>query len=249
MYKPAGLINIMKKDANQNDNVSGKLIPKCLVALFLTLNFVFGFDFGFINYFDKKNQKIAQFATLLVNIHVIAMLSLPFSYITIEPVDAAWRLCGLLQYVIDFIVLNCTKYKLYNFLIDVSVIDFGKSNKFVEVNVFCGFIIIAYVFGIQIIKYAIYIYYCKNELIMDPLLLPVHYAFYGIWCNGMDLVSFTLIVIQYYIYHSLKNVNEYVRKVTVNINNVVEQYEAIVDCYDRIMPLYDKIVSIRKFVK
>lgn len=244
MYKPVGFINITKKKYNNtNDNESKNLIPKCLVALFLTLNFIWGFDFGFIKYFDNKFRKTAQFITFLINVFVIAILSSPFCNIT-KSTYVEWQLMYLLQYIIDFFILNCTKYKLYDFLIDVSVIDFGKLNKSVTLNTFCGLIMITYVFGIQLIKYVLIIYITKLEIQELASLLPIPYEIYGIWYFCTDLVPFMLIVIHYYIYLCLKNLCESIHEATIGINKIIEQYTAITDCYDKIMPLCDRIVSI-----
>lgn len=248
MYKPPGLFVIMKKDNNEiNHDVSKKLIPRCLVTLFLTMNFIWGFDFGFIKYFDKKTQKRIQFVTFLINVFVMAVLSLPFCYITIEPAYAEWQLLYLLQYVIDCSVLNCTKYKLYDFIVDVSAIGFGKINKPVTLNNYCVFILPIYVFGIHLLKYMLIVYILKFEFAYFTSLLPIPCEIYGIWYFCTDLVPFVLIIIYYYIYLRVKNLSDSVHDITINTNFVLEQYEAIADCYDKIMPLYDKIVSIRYF--
>lgn len=245
MYKPAGLSIIMNKNNNNtNDDDSKKLIPKCLVALFLSLNFIFGFDFGFTKYFDSKTQKTAQIVTFLINIFAIALLSLPFCYINKVPMYVGWQLLYLLQYIIDCCVLNSTKYNLYDFLTDVSVIDFGKLNKSVTLSQFCAFIMIIYVFGIHMIKLVLVTYILKFEIDYLTSLLPIPCEIYVIWYFCTDLVPFVLIVIYYYIYLCLKNLKQSVNDVTISMNNVVKQYEAIADCYDKIMPLYEKIVSI-----
>lgn len=244
MYKPAGLVNIMKKDNNNTiADDSKKLIPKCLVSFFLTIHFIWGLDFGFIKHFGKKIQKAAQFVTFILNILAISILSLPFSYVNINPSDFAWHFSCLLQYIIDIFVLNCAKYKLYDFLIDVSVIKFEKSHKSVMIDNFYGFAMIVCVFGIQIIKYIIYIFHCKNEIYSVVSLLPVPYEIFGIWYFCTDFVPFVLIVIYYYIYVNLKNIKKSVQVVTFDLNYIEEQYEGIADCYDKIMPLYDNIVS------
>lgn len=243
MYKPTGLINIMKKYNDTIDDDSKKLIPKYLVSLFLTIHFVWGFDFGFTKHLDKKTQKTAQFITFLINILAIAILSFPASYI-IERPGVIWQLLYLLQYIIDLFILNCTKYKLYDFLIDVSVINFEKSHKSTMTKNLCAFTTIIYLFGIQLIKYVIYLYHYKNEINSVVLLLVVPYEIYGIWYYCIDFVPFALIVIYYYIYISLKNIKDSIQEVSVHISNIVEQYESIADCYDKIMPLYDNIVSI-----
>lgn len=252
MYKPAGLTNMMMKYNNTIGSDSKKLIPKCLVLLFLTIHFIWGFDFGFIKHLDKKTQKAAQIVTFLVNIIAIAMLSLPARYI-IENPGVVWQLLYLLQYIIDLFILNCTKYNLYDFLIDISVINFRNSQKSTTINWFCAIMMTIYLFGIQLIKYVIYLCHYKNDISSIRSLLAVRYEIYGIWYYCIDFVPFAQIVIYYYIYISLRNIKDYVCEVNVNMNNIVEQYEDIADCYDKIMPLYDNIVSIeslfnRKFV-
>lgn len=241
MYKPAGLINIMKKDNNNTiADDSKKLIPKCLVSFFLTINFIWGLDFGFLKHFDKKTQKAAQFVTFILNILAITMLSLPIGYVNIKPSHFAWHFSYLLQYIVVIFILNCTKYKLYDFLIDVSVINFKKAHKTVMINNFHGFTMIGCVFGIQIIKYMIYIFHYKNEI--NSVILAVPYEIHGIWYFCIDFVPYALIIIHYYIYVNLKNIKESVYAVTFDLNNIEEQYEGIADCYDKIMSLYDNIV-------
>lgn len=241
MYKPAGLINIMNQNNENTNDVDSKeiLIPKRLIALFLTLNLIWGFDFGFMKYFNKNTQKIAQFATFLINIFVIVVLGLPCIYI--HPTYVAWLLVNLLQYIIDFVILNCTKYKLYDFLNDVS--DLRNSNKSVTINNFSIFMMMIYLFGILSMKYVLFVYQNNKDVNnFTSLLLELQYV-YGIFCFCIDVVPFALIIVNYYTYLSLKNVKEAVYEVTDNISNVVDQYEAIADHYDKITPLYDKIVS------
>lgn len=245
MYKPSGLLNITKKNCNITNNDDSKNpISKCLVTLFLTLNFVWGFDFGFIKYCDEKFRKAAQFITILINIFVIAILSLPFCSITVKSSYIEWQLLYLMQYIIDFFILNCTKYKFYDFLVDIGAINFGKLKKSVKINHFCGLIMIIYVFGFQLIKYVLIIYISKLEIQKLASLLPVPYAIYGIWYFCTDLVPFVLVVVHYYTYLCVKNLKDSVNEGSVGINTILEQYIAIANCYEKIMTLCDRIVSI-----
>lgn len=245
MHKPAGLFIIVKNKNNiTTDDESKKPIPKSLVALFLTLNFIWGFDFGFTKYLDTKTQKLAQIVTFIINVSTIAILSLPFCYITIVPLYVGWQILYLLQYIITCFVLNGTKYKLYDFVVDVSIIDFGKMNKSVTLSNFCASIMLIYVLGIHLIKLVLIVYILKFEIGDLTSLLPIPCEIYVIWYFCTDLVPFALIVIYYYIYLCIKNLRQSVNDVTFSINDVVEKYQAIADCYDKIMPLYDKIVSI-----
>lgn len=246
MYRPPGLIKIVdnytpKQKNNTKDDDYKKLFPKCLVALFLTLNCIWGLDFGFAKYFNKKNQTTMQFITFLVNIITIAILSQPVLYLTLEPVIAVWQLSFLFQYVVVLFILNCTKYKLYDFLIDLK----KKAKESAKMSNFCAFLLIFYISGTQFIKYVLFLFpFTIDEVayLNSFQVLPCEIS--AICYIATDFVPFVLIVIYYYVFLYLKNLRESVHKITFKINIVVEQYDAVSDCYEKIMTLYDRVVSI-----
>lgn len=227
-----------KRRNNTNDDDSKKLPPKCLVALFLTFNFVWGLDFGFIKYFDRKHQKTLQFVSFLIKIFTFTIIIEPVRHLTIEPAYALWQLLFVFQYIIILVILNGTKYTLYDFLIDVSEIGLEMSNL-------SGFIMIVYLSSITLIKHVLFVLSFliqTSEERKSLLLVPPTVG--AIWYFTNDLVPFAMIVIHYHIFLYLKNLKESIHDVKFDLKYVVDLYEAIADSYDKIMPLYDNIVSM-----
>lgn len=228
---------------NQGISTPKKHIPKYLVYLFLSFNFLFGLDFGFTEWIqDRKYRfsvKLAKYlsAVICASVLGVGVTNSEFMY-------NFWFCFNLLHYMMCFFVLSTTKYNLFSFSKDVCslcsdciVIRKDRLTAVIVTFLFLGTGTKIIAFITECLTYGdVYVIDCKMGAV------PVY--LYTMPCIGVDVIPLVLIISYYYVNTSITCLKEAYINAEISLDHLEKNYLAIMDCFDKIKPLYGNLVSI-----
>lgn len=210
-------------------------IPTAVNVFFFTLLYGFGLDFGFKKLLKKKIRIITKwlqfFITLLIIvIHVLEVICKQ-TYIN-------YAYFYLISYLLHYLFLYRTKYTVCDLIINIHMLI---DNKSIVVTNRVGTIISILTIIAFVSKYStcnlnriLYVDHCQN-IVFSGYVTCITIAI----INGIAIV---LILINYYIYISLKYIKKSMNKVDTKV--FLDNFIYVADCWDKIKPLYTKMVSL-----
>lgn len=220
---------------NHSEKSNGE-IPKSLICFFLTAQ-LFGIDLGFTMIL-KKFQCFVKYLTFFLAVTFLIILLAPSFNLYKE----IWFWLNFMEYLAYLIALNITKYKAYDFIIDVNKIH---GIKIVEQKILTGIAIVYTSATITMQVVFVTAYAVSNKNVFEEQFYSVYYYFiYCIPCLSLDFIAITKLIVIYYVYCCVKDLKQRFVSSRISLEKVAEQYTDIADVYDRMRPFYDVIVSI-----
>lgn len=222
--------------ANRETSRPRQKIPKLLIYIFLSFNFLFGLDFGFTEWIQNKKFRFS--VKLVKNVSAIACVSMLGIYVIDgQHSYSLWIVLNLSHYLMCFFVLSVTKYNFYDFSKDLySVFNnciLARKDRVVTVFVMCLFVGVA-------VKIIVFIAECVYDGTFGEVLLYL----YILPCISVDVIPLVLITTYYYINNFVTCLNEAYFRSEISLNYLENNYIAIMDCFDKIKPFYGNLVSI-----
>lgn len=219
--------------------IRNKEIPNTITTLFLGLQLIYGFNFGFIEILDKKLQPLCKCISYFMTFVVTTLIVLPFWFGFVSDILLFLNIIALVPYVSHTIFLHITKYKLCNFIKDIRIFERNISPNETQVGWFaclclsltCIFKFVAALYGCVLVRYS-----CANGNV------AVYMLFFAS-SMGLDIIYIVQIIIYYYIYHGVKYLKRLVDDERVDLNAIRKQFVFIADCYDKVERLYGNLVS------
>lgn len=156
------------------------------------------------------------------------------------PVGDVWYWCTLTEYVVNFCILKSSKYNVFDLIADIHAAE----NIDTLENVAFGVITSLYALGMYIAKVSLTIIICIFDNIDTNIFCntTIYDAFYCIYFYAFDLMHDAQIIIRFYIYAYVKNIERSLSR-DQDINKFIERYSKIADCQDKIRQLCDYLVS------
>lgn len=210
-------------------------IPKSIKIFFIILHFVFGQDYGFGNLFGTKTKAFLKYYSTLITLAIFVILVLPFNMIGGE----VWYWCALIECMTNFYILKTAQYNVYNFLYDIHAAE--KIN--VLENEIFGVITAIYatvMFTAKVVEFAIYCFFDYNMFCEINHIYLILYAF---CCHAVSLMYEVLIIICFYIYAYVKNMERSLNQ-SQDMTKFIERYDRIAEYQDKIRRIFDCFVSI-----
>lgn len=202
---------------------------------FLILHLLFAQDFGFGNLFRKRTAELFKYYTVVLTLtnFVILLWPLMIAY------QEVWYWCAVVQCVLNFCILKKTaKYTMYNFLSDIHA---AETIVTLEKETF-GLIMATYILIMFIIKELIFATFCVFDFSVYCDMNYFNLVFYAISCHAVDFMHESQIVVRFYIYLYVKNMESSLNQ-DQNVNKLIGRYDRIADCQDKIRCLCDYFVS------
>lgn len=232
---------------NKIINVNGPEKPEKEVPLtlfvFFSILFALGFDFGFSNFLKKNVQCVATFFCHFMSILIITAIFIQIVYKTetAQLSASTWLICGLIQYSFHVIFLHFSNYNLYNFIRDMYSLDIItkliKNPDKVFVNRLLLFFCNSY-----IVRGTFCYLLCTSETNeCETLYVPGH--IYCILITSLNIITMVQMIIYFYIYLAVKNLNVALVNKDKDIKWARIQFTALADICDKITPTYGRLVS------
>lgn len=218
-------------------------IPNSLIISFTSVLLAFGLDFGFSKIFNKNVKYFANCFCCFSPIFFITTIIIQI----VDKIENArltassWIIYGFIQYSFHVIFLRFSNYNLYNFIVDMYLVEANtKGNKNKE-NLIVNLVIIF--FWIHYALMGVFCYfYCTSETDECKTLFVPGYL-YCILYMGMNVITVVQILIYYYIYKTVKFLNVSLEVRNKDIKCVRNHYTAVADICDKITPTYGRLVS------
>lgn len=228
--------NIVKGSEN-----SKQPIPKILIVCFLSTHFAFGLNFGFSKILKETFQCLANCFCCFLSIFFITAIIIQVVFKAGDGTltGSLWLINGLVQYSLHAGVLHCSKYNLYNFIVDIYSVEINilgnkkKDNLFVNLNTI-----------IFMIVYAIKSSLCYMLCETNKVICATHYVPGYVYCivlMALDVITLVQILIYYYVYKVAKYLK--VSLEDKDIKWVRKQFTAVADICNKISPIYERLVS------
>lgn len=231
--------NIKQEKSMENNYIKPhSRIPKSIRIYFLICHFIFGHNFGFPNLLCRKSSKIYKYFSAVLALTTFFMLAWPFKTLG----QTVWYWTKVVECMLNFCILLTTKYTVYNFLSDIHAAE----RIAVLENETYGFIISIYSLGMLIIKGLMVAMTCIFDNDDYCEMTPAYLSFYMIYAYALDVMHDSQIIIRFYIYVYVKNMERSLKQ-DHDINKFITRYEKIVHCQDKIRRLCDSTVSIIKY--
>lgn len=211
-------------------------MPLSLIIYYMLPQLLFGMDYGFIQLFQAKYQKCIKTCSIASSAIMFFGLAAPFLDLYWDP----WYYIILLEYILWFLAVNITKYKIYDLLLDMNKIYEATASELRTARILS----LDYVIIIGIIKLIILTVQCLNRL--QEYCITYHFPFYLLYMVpdiGFDFFGTAHRIGIYYFYCSLRNIN-FLLKAQTSFVAEEKRYLAIANCYDAIRPTFDYIVSV-----
>lgn len=214
-------------------------IPKSIKIFFLILHLMFGHDFGFGNLFRKKVATFLKYHSVLITLVRFVTLLLPFKQVGGE----FWYWFNLTECAINFSMLRCAKYTVFNLLSDIHA---AERIPVLEKETF-GVFTALYAFTMVTVQGLLVGLRCTFDdddiIVYCVKMHPLYLTFYVLCPVGMALIPDSEIVIYYYIYAYVIKMKQSLKQ-DLDIQMFIDRYNKIAYCYDRIRHVCSKIVSI-----
>lgn len=233
MYKPAVIGNLYGDTLTP---ATGR-ISNTLIAFFILIQFAFGLDCGFTNWFNKKYSGCLKYVTLGVTSWVLLVHVAPFKKF-VMPIGL-WDVITLFSYVSYVLTFRFAKLSVYNFLFKINLVSCKTGGKSKEIF---GAIGIIYMITIFVTKLAFILSYCADfEGHCDAYIVP--YTIVAIYSCCSDIVPIIMAVIAYHELWSVTKVRQTLEKPELNVDVTKKLYIAVANEIDEIRPLYHNMVS------
>lgn len=222
--------------SNELENL--RKLPVSILIIFLTFQFVIGFDFGFHDVLRRGIQRLFKYYSIVIYFVVFIVLGIPL--VVQETDKILFGMINLMQFVGIVISLCISKYKVYEFVIDVRAIDCNARSK----ENFCG--VFACVFCLLICAFNLLVRFllCSDAdsgcKVLDNWLIQV---LFDVFLTCLDVLHVIQTLINYYTYCAVKYLKRLVENRQSDINNIRKQFTYIADCCNKIRPLYRNLVS------
>lgn len=214
-------------------------ISNTIVTLFVGLELIYGFNFGFIDTLNKKLRPwcrcISNFMTLVVTIFIV----LPFWFGFDDNLILFFNIFTIIPHIGHSIFLHVNKYKLYNFIKDIRIIaeDVCSSERRI------GWIAYLCLFLTCIFKFVACLYACFISRYSCAKGNTTVFMLYVASSMGLDVMYIVQITIYFYIYNTVKHLKRLINDESPDLNTVRKHYVFIADCSDKIETLYGNLVS------
>lgn len=211
-------------------------IPLSVIVFGLTSQLCFGINFGFAAVLKKKIRKVVKYITFIVSIGYIAITIL----LAAQLYEKSMSFFSF-EYIPYFVILNTGKYTICNLVVDVSEIYIVKAGELKFLNI----LTLYYTLIMFLIKTAFIVvsYHMDSISVFFNLNIP-YLVLYCIPSLGLDMLAVSQIIVYYFIFIYVRDLNKTVKKFKTNLDFTEKRYKDIADCVDKIRPLYDKFVSM-----
>lgn len=219
-------IEIPKKESQK--------LPRPVIVLFLMFLYIFGIDFGIKRIFNKKIGAVTNGVQLLM---FFVMSTILFTTLTQAKPNETHFFFFAFSYLVHWAIAFRCDYNVCDLMIDInSIID----DKEVSVQNNVEILTYIYMFMNCCLKFTIctagcVVYYEECSSLTTPAYI------YCIPAGVMDGLTIIPIFSSYYIYLSVKYIEQSLNKIDTKILQV--NYMTIANCWDKIKPLHNKMVS------
>lgn len=224
-----------------NEKQKKTKIPNSLKYYFIISQVFLSYDYGFVTILKKGLRAPVKFFVLLETVLYFLVLISPIPFYYNE--FSAWG--PLCEYVFNVLALRTSKYKPYDFIVDINkhiqikYIDqkFFRLTSLINIVIVHGtkiFITIALRFINSGANLAQHFYINFNW---------GYYIAYGVPCLGIDTVAVSQTIVFYYAYTCVRYLQDQLKSPDVNVNRVAQLFVNLADIYDKIRPLQNKLVS------
>lgn len=224
-----------------NEKQKKTQIPNSLKYYFVISQVLLSYDYGFITVLKKGlRAPVKRFVLLETCFYLLILISpIPFYYDEFS----AWG--PLFEYVFNVWVLRSTKYKPYDFIVDINK---HIRIKYVDQKFFrlTSLINIVIVHGTKIFITIALRFINSGSNLTQHFYTKFNWGYYiayGIPCLGIDTIAVCQTVLFYYAYACIRNLQDRLKSSEVDINRVARLFVNLADIYDKIRPLQNKLVS------
>lgn len=217
-----------------------KKLPYSILTFFLMLQFIFGLNFGFIDALNKKIRHFCRLTSIVICLYtgIILFLSTPL-FLSEWNMKEVGVLLIFIQYCGFIVLLNFTKYKVYNFITDIRSINDGiLRSKEHKIGLFpC--IIFGCFLGISLILTVFVCMFQKVGCLSKNYFVAVMYQ---IALTSLDEIVLVQLIVNFYTYYAVKHVVGLVGKGKVSL--IRKQFLRISECCEKFGGHYENLVSI-----
>lgn len=211
------------------------MIPKSITVFFLMLMGL-GADFGASAILSGRIRTVVKFYMIFFIVVNVIILASAFNILFVE----LWYWSSLFTGILNFVMFNKTKYKLYNFVKDMH--DLGKGITTIERETF-GVIISMYSVTMSVSLLLLTWYRCDYDKQYFCKEFSVeHITLYTFACLSVDVVTMVQIIICYYIYCYVKFLRTSLES-DLNIDTFKKRFMALAESCDKIRPFHNVMVS------
>lgn len=212
-------------------------LPNSLITYFLIMQFVYGFNFGFIDILNRKIRNFCKHLSLLVCLYNIIVLFIPVSELFLN-----LRLVRFLLYFSRYcghiILLNFSKYKVYNFITDIRSICVDNIHLKERKIGWCTCIFFWLYF---IVSMTVTVGMCiitNRAWLVDNRLLHI---LYQIVIIGLDVIVVVQLILNTYTYYAVIDLEELAEN--ENVTFIKKQFICISEYCEKIAGHYGNLVS------
>lgn len=213
-------------------------IPNTIVTLFLGLQLIYGFNFGFIDILNKKLRSLCQCVSYVMTFFVATFIVLPFWYGFADDISFFYNILAAIHYVGVMISLHVSKYKVYNFIKDVRILEDECSNEkrlgwAASLCVFMIFVckIVAHFYACMLFRN-----FCANGNV------PV-YMLYVASSICLEIIYIVQVVLYCYVYNTVNYLKRLVDDSRLDLRAIRKQFSLLADCCDKLTTVYGNLVS------
>lgn len=217
-----------------------KKLPNSITTFFLLMQFIYGFNFGFINILNKKIRNFCKLISLFICLCTSAIILLCTPIFMPEwTIRVYWGSLCFVQYCGHTILLNFAKYKVYNFVTDVRSVGDGityskehKMGLFACITFGCLFVITVMASVVVCIK-------TKLACVLDNQLVT---AIHMIPLVGLDAIVLVELLVNFYTYFAVIYLAALAGSEEVSF--IRKQFLRITECCEKFGKCYENLVSI-----
>lgn len=217
-----------------------KKLSNSIITFFFILQFLYGFNFGFIDLLNKKIRRFCKCITLLISLYTTAILFLASPiFLTERDIRVFWGSLVLLHYCGHMTLLNFSKYKVHNFITDIRSIYCGiiysKENNFG----WLACIAFGCMLAITVMSSAVFCTATNSGCMLKNNIVN---AIYMISLIGLDAIVLVQLIVNFYTYYAVEYLVGLVgREKTCLIR---KQFFRVSKCCEKFSGYYGNLVSI-----
>lgn len=223
------------------------LPSKPFAILFVILQLMFGFDFGFSEVAPCSIRRPLKILCLLVSANFILLA-------------AKMMFCGhrsvLFVFVTNFIEYSCyslacvsTKYNMYDFFRNIAVIDVNLNvernefdNLFIKITAYVSISLV-----IRILTTMIYCF-CSSTSVLCLMHTCDYPIIYSLPALARDIPYIVQYSIMYTVYRRIHILNVKLGTKALNEKTFLMKYREILDCMNKIKPMFSKLVIFQVLI-
>lgn len=215
-------------------------LPRSILIIFLTFQFVIGFDFGFHGVLKRGIRRFFKYYSRVVCFAAFIVLGIPI-IIYHDSVQLIFAMINLMQFAGSVLSLFIAKYNVYDFITDIRALDCSVRRKetFGGVSA-CAFCILIFTFNL-VVRFVICSIASNGCRMIEnwavQLLLDV-------FMMCLDVLHVAQSLVNYYAYCAAKCLKYLVDIKKSDTHDIRQQFIYIADCCDKIRPLYGNLVSV-----